>query len=690
MPSVIQRSFSGGELSPSLAARADQAKYATGLALCRNFQVMRHGGVRTRSSMQFVRATKNNNIYAKLFSFVFNDDQSYALEIGFDEDYTDGFGTNTPTGYVRVHRDGGTIVIVAAAAWADATQYDVSDVRSQGGFNFYCKVAHLSTTSIEPTDAAGAVYWHKMDANPAVAGGSIYEIPAPWAAADIEFLYPEQSADVVWFTCRNTETLDDYPPYQLVRTAHDDWTLSVVTVLPSQAAPVFTVAAPLPLTGAGTTSGTKTARYVVTATAKDTFEESLPAHAGTTVGPDIVSTVGSSDANVVSAAHGLVTGDEIAITAVTLQAANIPNALFETVMLEGVFRVTRVDAGNFTLDGTAGITYVANSYAVTWAKAYTEDTTATVPPTEALPIVVNWTPIAGAIEYSVYRVENGVAGFVGTATTSPFTDDGIEPDTTLTPPQYNPKFLLEDRRPGIVGLFQQRKFYASSNTEPQTVWGSQIGNLENYTTHSPLLDEDAIEFTLSGRQVNDVRHLLGLREFLILTRGGKWAAHGDADGALTPTTINLDAQGYGGASTIRPVFVQENAIYIQARGSILRDLREELEGYRGRDLTVFAAHLFGPGCNCGLLDMAYAEIPDSIVWCVRFDGVLLGMTYLREHDIWGWHQHNSEDGEARFKSIITIPEGGLDTLYTIIERTVDDAAVRYIERMVPFCGACDE
>jgi len=156
MPSVMQRSFSGGELAPSLAARADQSKYSTGAALILNFQVMRHGGLTTRPSFEWVAATKNNNIYAKLFTFIFNDEQSYALEIGFDADYTDGSGASAPTGYMRVVRDGGQIVVPAQTAWADATPYAVSDLVSQGGFNFYCKVAHTSTTSIEPTDAAGA------------------------------------------------------------------------------------------------------------------------------------------------------------------------------------------------------------------------------------------------------------------------------------------------------------------------------------------------------------------------------------------------------------------------------------------------------------------------------------------------------------------------------------------------------
>jgi hypothetical protein len=45
---LFQRAFAGGELAPSLAARADQTKYLTGLRTCRNWIVQRFGGVANR------------------------------------------------------------------------------------------------------------------------------------------------------------------------------------------------------------------------------------------------------------------------------------------------------------------------------------------------------------------------------------------------------------------------------------------------------------------------------------------------------------------------------------------------------------------------------------------------------------------------------------------------------------------
>jgi hypothetical protein len=126
--------------------------------------------------------------------------------------------------------------------------------------------------------------------------------------------------------------------------------------------------------------------------------------------------------------------------------------------------------------------------------------------------------------------------------------------------------------------------------------------------------------------------------------------------------------------------VGNSAIYVQARGNILRDLRYELSanGFEGKDLTVFAAHLVA-GYTIDRLD--FAEIPQSIVWAVRSDGKLLGLTYLPEQDVWGWHRHDTGFSTgAYFEDVCVVPEGNEDAVYVIVRRTIGGATKRYVER----------
>jgi hypothetical protein len=75
--------------------------------------------------------------------------------------------------------------------------------------------------------------------------------------------------------------------------------------------------------------------------------------------------------------------------------------------------------------------------------------------------------------------------------------------------------------------------------------------------------------------------------------------------------------------------------------------------------------------------MAHAATPHSIVWVVRSDGTLLGLTYLRDQEIWGWHRH---DTDGVVEDVCIVPESTEDAVYVLVRRTINAATVRYIER----------
>lgn len=502
MSSMIQRSFAGGELSPAMYARADQVKYATGLRICRNFVVQKHGGVANRAGFRFVTACKNANRRVRLVRFVFNAEQSYVLEFGHL--------------YMRVIRDG---VLLETAP------------------------------------------------------GIPYELTTPYDESHLQELQYVQSADVVTIVHRT------YPIYELKRYGHTSWTLTAATFVPPIAAPTGGSATAGP-------SGSKTFTYSVTAVQAVTYKESLP----------------SAD--------------------ITLTSAGTPTA--------------------------------------------------------SSPHVVSWTAVEGAGEYNVYRAINGVMGFIGVATALSFEDTNITPQTSKTPPQSRNPFDGAGKYPGCVTYFQQRQGFGGSANEPEKIFLSKTGDFHNFTIRSPLQDDDAVTFTMAGRQVNEIRHIIEIGKIVVLTSGGEWTIEGDADGVIKPTALNLHQQGFNGSSTLEPIVVGNTAMFVQARGSIVRDLRYQLasDGYAGQDLTIFAGHLFA---GFTITDWAYQQMPGSVVWTVRSDGALLGLTYLPEHEVWGWHRHDTALGV--FENVCSIPEGDEDSLYAVVRRTINGSTVRYIERL---------
>lgn len=328
------------------------------------------------------------------------------------------------------------------------------------------------------------------------------------------------------------------------------------------------------------------------------------------------------------------------------------------------------------------------SYVVTSVKAETlEESLPTVPitdaaiavPTAAAPHALTWTLEPDASEYNVYcdPTGNGIFGFIGAAASNLFNNPGYTPDFQVTPPLDRTPFVSAETRPHVATHYQQRRFYANAIATPERIEGSRTGFFNNFGVSSPLQDDDALSFRMVGRNYHAVRHMLGLKRLIVFTDGGAWSV-GRPNEPLTPFTLGGDQETYAGAAPdVPPVVIGNSAVYLQARGSIVRDLRfdQDVEGLNGRDLTLFASHLV----DGHVIDrMDYAETPHSIVWCVRDDGTLLGLTYIREENVWGWHRHDT-DGD--FEQVCTVPEAAEDAVYVVVRRTIGGATVRYIERL---------
>lgn len=511
--SFVQRSFAGGEIAPALYARADQAKYQSGLAECENFIVMRHGGVYNRPGFEYINTTNANltsaNNTQRLWKFVYNAEHTYLLLFS----------------HLRVE--------------------------------FYRNGFQLKTS-----------------------GGALLQVTSPYTAAQLAGLQFVQSGNELTIVHKS------HPPKVLKRGVAGG--VTDFTLTDQLTSPVVTS-----VTGVTTTnpasaedlSNGKYVRYLVTAAAIDTYEESI---AGTG-----------------SYANGKPT------------------------------------------TGTA-----SNN--------------------------ISWTAVSGASEYYIYKStgKQESFGYIGVSKGTSFEDNNIPPDYSDTPPIAIQMFSAGNY-PGCVGFYQQRQIYASTDAAIEKVWMSRSGSIKNFTRSSPFKDDDGITFTIQGREVSEIRHVIEVGSLVILTSSGEWIAAGDADGAIRPQAINLRQQGYIGSADIQPIVIANNILYVQSRKNSVRDFRYDLQvdGYTGKDLTVFSAHLFD---GYQIVNWTFQQIPHSVAWVVRNDGVLLGLTYVKEHEIVAWHRHTTN---GFFEDVTCLPEGDVDAVYALVRRTINGVEKRFLERM---------
>lgn len=227
--------------------------------------------------------------------------------------------------------------------------------------------------------------------------------------------------------------------------------------------------------------------------------------------------------------------------------------------------------------------------------------------------------------------------------------------------------------PTCAGFFEDRLVFAGSKAEPQTFWASKTGDYYNFGTSIPALDNDAITATLNGGQMNGIKAIIAFGEMILLTAGGEYKVTGNGK-PITGENVLSQAQEYRGISDVLPVTVGSRIVYLQQQGNLIRDLAYsyDVDKYTGDDLNLLASHLFE---RHKITSMTYQQTPNSIVWCTRDDGVLLGLTYLKEQDVYAWHQHSTAHG--KFINVCAISGPQEDELYCVVEREGN----YYVERM---------
>jgi len=297
-------------------------------------------------------------------------------------------------------------------------------------------------------------------------------------------------------------------------------------------------------------------------------------------------------------------------------------------------------------------------------------------------VKLTWAAVTGAKYYKIYKtdsVNTDVFGWIGESKNLEFSDFNIAPDNTIAPPEARTPFASADNKPSSTNYYQQRQIFCNSTNEPQTLWTTQTANYSSLRTSSPARADDAVTLTIAARQVNEIRHIIALDAMILLTSGGEWLVTEGDNEVLAPDTVGVRIQSYNGASWVPPVVINDTVVFVQEKGARIRDLGYTFSSdkYQGNDLSIMSEHLFE---HFEIEEMAYADEPYGILWCVRNDGTLLGMTYQREHEVWGWHQH---DTEGLFESVATVTEGQRDAPYFIVNRTINGATKRYVERLEP-------
>ncbi len=257
--------------------------------------------------------------------------------------------------------------------------------------------------------------------------------------------------------------------------------------------------------------------------------------------------------------------------------------------------------------------------------------------------------------------------------------------------------------PSCVVFFEDRLFFAGVTDSPQRLDGSCSGDYENFaptSTAEVIANNNAVGFALNSNDVNAIRWMTSDEKGLLVgTLGGEWTVKPSSQNeALSPTNISAKKATSYGSADIQPVQSGKSTIFVQRSGRKLRDMSYfyDVDGFRASDLNVLSHHITGEG----ITQLAYMKEPQTIVWAVREDGVLLSMTYERDIESFkvGWSRHilggtsDSKGTHALVESIAVIPsaDGLRDELWMVVKRYVDGVERWHVEYLTNFFEETDD
>lgn len=631
----VQSAFARGELSPRLHARTDTDHYALGLEECTNWYVLRQGALRKRPGTRYIAEAKDAETKTRLIPFTFSAEQAFVLEFG-DQ-------------YVRFYANGGRIET----------------------------------------------------------GGSPVEIATPYGEDDLFALQYTQSADTLYIAHAN------HAPRKITRMSDTSWAIAQIA---------FQDGPYLPEDPDATTT--------------------LTLSADGNVIPDMTSNTAPSGTVSASAAvnpawHAFDRNDGTGWTVGGTSAwLAYDSGSSETVVgyyLQGNGSAPQNQSSSWTFEGYDGSNWIVldtRRNELGWAEAewrYYDFQNATA--YEQYRINVSAVETGGELAVASLLFKESPATMTAITLTASATTDINEGQgflasdvgrairllgsegtyrwfaitarnsaTEVTGVLHGPPLVdlnpirrwqlgawsEETGYPASVTFFEERLVWARTDTEPQKIWGSKSFGFDDHGTSSPLADDDAFALEIASDQVNEIKWISEATDLLIGTSAAIRTL-GPSDTSKAFSAVNLRQRRHTtvGSSAVQPARIGSVTLYADTHVRSLRELFFSLDndGLAAPELTILSDHLVASG----IVEIAHAQSPDSVLWIVTAAGDLVSLTFERDQRIVGMARHRiaggAEDDQAIVESVATIPGAAFTELWLVVRRTVEGSAVRYVERL---------
>ena len=673
---VLQPSFASGEISPDVASRVDLDKYQSALLQAKNVFIRPYGSAYRRPGTEY-KATLSGTGNVRLKEFAISEAEIYLLEfgVGYINIWQDGVKVNSgytiSTSYtsaeiptLRFAQSAATLFIAQKNHPVQVFKYDTSD-------------SHWKVTTFIPEPGY-------IDETTHVEGQTITSDKTTGSGATLTYsgtdnLFTNQVGN--WVRIK-----------QKVKVAVKDLNINVATTaIAKETGVIHANAVAWSVSSSGTWTGSLKLEYssdnenwntLRTYSSKDDFN---------------VTENGTFSHTTYVRLSGNVTMGHLSAT---LTVSNTPE---ETKTLSiTVPSATVTDSTTSMVAGNTGWKIVTHG---TWTGSFeiqqsTDNSTWTTLRTYSSKDDFNVTETGTFDDLTYIKLTGTIkkGNFSATLTRLEYDNVGYARITAVTDGQHATariykKFAYKNEAaedwalgswsnaygyPSAVTFFQDRLVLAGSKRYPYMVWMSRTGDYWNFEVEEAageVLDDSAVALSFISRQDYSIKHLVAFTDLIVMTDGNEWTISGSE--TVTPKQATPKMQTARGCTNVEPELIGGQTIFVQKGGKTVRDIQYNFttDSYDGMDLSILAKHLTQ---DVTIVESAYKQEPDSMLFFVLSDGTAICLTYIIEQKVYAWSRIVTD---GKIKAVETVTKGAESEVYFVIDRTVNNTIYRYLELM---------
>ena len=228
--------------------------------------------------------------------------------------------------------------------------------------------------------------------------------------------------------------------------------------------------------------------------------------------------------------------------------------------------------------------------------------------------------------------------------------------------------------PSAVTFHENRLWFGGNTGRPAGLYASQSGSFYNFDVDDAS-DSDAINVTVAGTALHEIRHLRSQRHLQIFTDSAEFYVRDSTTTPITPSNISIRQQTNFGSSRVPPASYDGATLFVQRGANTVREFlySDIVSNYEANSVSLLAHHLIGTPKEF-FTSLGNESRPENFLFSLNAAGDIAVYHSLRTEKKQGWTLWTT-DGE--YRSICTL----FDETFVLAKRTVNSATKYYLEKI---------